>query len=156
MPWLLETLMRNLDFDLEQVADVIDPILTAQNYCQASGCYVQGVVVGDRGFITTNLSPVGVIRATTCGTRWLIGYGVHCGIAVVGEGVAQYHAALDFDPPHGFSLTDLGGETGTWLNGRRLGSNYPHPLQEGDVVQMGSLRFEFLQELCSGYTGYSA
>ncbi|NJL48852.1 MAG: FHA domain-containing protein [Leptolyngbyaceae cyanobacterium SM2_5_2] len=137
MPWLLETLLRNLDFDLEQVADVIDPILTAQNHCQGSGLYVQGIVVSDRCFITTNLNLHRAIWASSCGTHWLLGQSAHCGITLLEGNVAPYHAALDFNPQEGFSLTDLGSQLGTRINGRPLAPDQPRLLQEGDVVQLG-------------------
>jgi hypothetical protein len=151
MPWLLETLLHNLDFDLEQVADVIDPILTAQNHCRESGLYVQGIVVSDRCFIATNINPHRAIWASSCGTHWLLGQSAHCSIALVEGNVARYHAALDFDPQQGFSLTDLGSQLGTQVNGRPLAPDQPYFLQEGDVVQLGDLRFEFLQDFCPIY-----
>ncbi len=151
MPWLLETLLHNLDFDLEQVADVIDPILTAQNHCRESGFYVQGIVVSDRCFIATNLNPHRAIWASSCGTHWLLGQSAHCGLTLVEGNVARYHATLDFNPQEGFWLTDLGSALGTQVNGRPLVADQPHLLQEGDVVQLGDLCFEFLQDFCPVY-----
>ncbi len=151
MPWLLETLLRNLDFDLEQLADVMDPILTARNFCQGSGLYLQGIVVGDRCFMASNLNPQGWIQATPCGTHWLLGGHSCCALAIAGQGVAQFHAVLDFDPRHGFLLTTLGEKPGTWVNGQSLKPDQPWLLQEGDTVQVGRLSFEFLQEFCPAY-----
>lgn len=151
MPWLLDRLLQNLDFDLEQVADVIDPILTAQNHCRSTGLYVQGLVVGDRSFLTSNV-PDRTIRITGCGQRWLLGTHPDCGITVTAEDVAPFHAALDFDPQKGFSLTALGEITRTQVNGRPLLPLRPCGLQEGDRLQLGQIQIEFLQEFCPVYT----
>lgn len=151
MPWLLDRLLQNLDFDLEQVADVIDPILTAQHYCRSTGLYVQGMVVGDRSFLTSNV-PDRTIRITGCGQRWLLGTHPDCGIAIPAEGIAPFHAALDFDPQKGFSLTALGEIARTQVNGRPLLPLRPCGLQEGDRLQLGQIEIEFLQEFCPVYT----
>ncbi|XGB42350.1 MAG: FHA domain-containing protein [Nodosilinea sp. LVE1205-7] len=147
-PSLLDSLLRNLSFDLEAVSQVIDPILTARNHCNRLGDYLQGIIVNDQCFIASNLNCRQEIQITTCGSRWLIGRGKGCKIMAPGFGVSFYHASLNFDPQTGFSLTDLASSSGTLINQQRLSPAQSHPLQEGDVVQLGSLRFEFLEELC--------
>lgn len=148
-PWLLDTLFRNLNYDLEQVADIIDPILTAQNHCHRTDWYVQGIVSDERAFLSTNINGDRAIQATLCGTRWLLGQACRCAIAMPQPGIADCHAALNFDPGQGFFLADLGSVGGTWVNGRRLDpAAQPHCLQDGDLIKLGSLRFEFLQQHC--------
>ncbi|MGG6237184.1 FHA domain-containing protein [Nodosilinea sp. AN01ver1] len=147
-PWILDTLFRNLSYDLEQVADVIDPILTAQNHCYRTDWYVQGIVAEDRAFLSTNINPNRAIQVTLCSTRWLLGQGSRCTVVMPRPGIADCHAALNFDPLRGFFLTDLGSGGGTWVNGRRLSPAQRHYLQDGDLVKLGSLRFEFLQQCC--------
>lgn len=147
-PWMLDTLFRNLSYDLEQVADIIDPILTAQNHCYRTDWYVQGIVAADRAFLSTNINADRAIQVTLCGTRWLLGQGRRCAVAMPQPGIADCHAALNFDPLQGFFLTDLGSTGGTWVNGRRLSPAQRHYLQDGDLVKLGSLRFEFLQQRC--------
>lgn len=147
-PWILDTLFRNLSYDLEQVADVIDPILTAQNHCYRTDWYVQGIVAEDRAFLSTNINPDRAIQVTLCSTRWLLGQGSRCTVVMPQPGIADCHAALNFDPLRGFFLTDLGTGGGTWVNGRRLAPAQRHYLQDGDLVKLGSLRFEFLQQCC--------
>ncbi len=53
-------------------------------------------------------------------------------------GVSRQHARLTFynDALH---ITDLGSTNGTMVNGRRLRSYQPMPLQHGDEIQLGSL-----------------
>jgi hypothetical protein len=145
-PWILDTLFRNLSYDLERVADVIDPILTAQNHCHRTDWYVQGIVTGDRAFLTTNITPDRAIQVTLCGTRWLVGHSSRCTVVV--EGLADCHAGFNFEPAQGFYLADLGSPGGTWVNGRRLAPAQRHYLQDGDLIKLGSLRFEFLHQRC--------
>ncbi|MFQ4134955.1 FHA domain-containing protein [Nodosilinea sp. PGN35] len=153
-PWLLDTLFRNLSYDLEQVADIIDPILTAQNHCYRTDWYVQGIVASDRAFLSTNINADRAIQVTLCGTRWLLGQSGRCAVAMAQPGIADCHAALNFDPLRGFFMTDLGSGGGTWVNGRRLAPAQRHYLQDGDLVKLGSLRFEFLQQRCDQSVWY--
>ncbi len=147
-PTLLDTLLRNLKFDLEAVTQVIDPILTARNYCHIFDHYLQGIIVNDKCFIASNLNRHQEIQVTPCGSRWLIGRGTGCKITAVDFGVSFYHASLNFNAEAGFSLTDLDSSSGTLVNHQRLSPVHPYPLQDGDLVQMGNLCFEFLEELC--------
>lgn len=146
-PWILDTLFRNLNYDLEHVADVIDPILTAQNHCYRTDWYIQGIVADERAFLGTNINPDRAIQLTLCGTRWLLGQSARCTVAMSQPGIAEYHAAIHFDSSQGFFITDLDGG-GTWVNGRGLAPTQRHRLQDGDLVKLGSLRFEFLQQYC--------
>ncbi|MEB3253019.1 MAG: FHA domain-containing protein [Cyanobacteriota bacterium] len=150
-PNLLDALLRNLKYDLEQVANVIDPILTAAHHCRVSGRYLQGIMVGNQGFMTSNLNRRQYLQVTPCGSNWLIGRGVDCPLLAVEFGVAPYHARLSFNPEVGFSLTDLGTAMGTLVNGKPLIPSHPYHLQEGDVIAMGRLCFEFFEEFCLPY-----
>jgi pSer/pThr/pTyr-binding forkhead associated (FHA) protein len=149
MPWLLDTLFCNLSYDLEQVAGIIDPILTAQNHCFRTSWYVQGIVSGDSGFISTNINSDRTIQVSRCGTRWLLGQDHRCNVTLAQPGVAPCHAALNFEPRRGFFISDLGGAEGTWVNGRRLVPDERQYLQDGDLIKLGSLRFEFLYQHCN-------
>ncbi len=53
-------------------------------------------------------------------------------------GVSRRHATITFSGEDCL-LEDLGSTNGTWLNGNRLTAYQPHPLQNGDVVQLGQL-----------------
>lgn len=157
-PNLLDALLRNLKYDLEQVANVIDPILTAAHHCRVSGRYLQGIMVGNQGFLASNLNRHQYIQVTPCGSNWLMGRGVDCQVLAVEFGVAPYHAGLSFNPEVGFSLTDLGTTVGTLVNGKPLVPAHSCQLQGGDVIAMGRLCFEFFEEYCLPYDesyGYS-
>jgi len=53
-------------------------------------------------------------------------------------GVSRRHATISFTAEDCL-LEDLGSTNGTWLNGNRLTAYKPHPVQNGDVVQLGQL-----------------
>jgi pSer/pThr/pTyr-binding forkhead associated (FHA) protein len=144
--WLLDTLLHNFDFDLEQVANIIDPILTVQNHCQSTALYVQGVVTQQRAFITTNLNLQQTIQVTRCGTSWCVGSSDNCAVWIPVDEISPRHAVLRFNPQHGFSLVDLGSEQGTWVNGRRLQPVHPFHITDGDLIELGRLGFEFFMD----------
>jgi len=149
VPWLLDTLFHNFEYDLEQVAEAIDPILTAQNHCCNSPWYLQGVVVQDRAFLSTNINDRQTIQLTLCDIRWLLGNSTQCTVAVPHQEVALCHAAMSFDPELGFGITDLDSPSGTWVNHCRLAPMQPYSLKDGDLIQLGSMQIEFLQETCT-------
>lgn len=150
-PNLLDVLLRNLKYDLEQVANVIDPILTAVHHCRVSGRYLQGIMVDNQGFLASNLNRHQYIQVTPCGSSWLMGRGADCQVLAVEFGVAPYHAGLSFNPEVGFSLTDLGTPVGILVNGKPLAPAHACQLQVGDVIAMGRLCFEFFEEYCLPY-----
>ncbi len=64
--------------------------------------------------------------------------------------VSWRHARLD-RAPGGHVLHDLGSTNGTFVNGQRL--TQPHPLQRGDVVQIGPFRLVYE---ATGFQQYAA
>lgn len=58
--------------------------------------------------------------------------------------LSRRHALLAFE--HGQAhLLDLGSTNGTWLNSRRLPAHVPTPLENGDLLRMGSRSFIWLE-----------
>ena len=57
---------------------------------------------------------------------------------------SRRHACIEFDQT-AYTVTDLGSNNGTWLNGRRLQANTPATLNHGDEVTLGKngVRFVF-------------
>lgn len=45
--------------------------------------------------------------------------------------------------PSGFHLIDLGSLNGTWINDRRLDPAERIDLQDGDLIQFGTIQVEF-------------
>ncbi len=56
------------------------------------------------------------------------------------DGVSRRHARLYWENGRLF-LMDLGSTNGTKINGQRLPPWHPAPVRDGDVVQLGRLRF---------------
>ncbi|CAN5643641.1 hypothetical protein BH23PLA1_BH23PLA1_24640 [soil metagenome] len=67
-----------------------------------------------------------------------LGRGLHCGIQVVGESVARVHAVLFRNAQEAFVVDLSGGRT--QINDRAVPR--AAPLREGDVLAIGSVRFE--------------
>ena len=55
-------------------------------------------------------------------------------------GVSRRHAKL-WPTSSQLFITDLGSTNGTWLNGRRLESDHPYTINDGDVLSLGKLEF---------------
>lgn len=146
---VLETLFHNFDFDLEQVSNTIDPILTAQSRCEITSLYIQGIVSGSTAFLCTNLNPEQTIQVTQRNSSWLIGQNSHCAIATSHHEVSLYHAAIGYQAERGFFITDVGSYGGTWVNRRPLQTHHRRTLYDGDLIELGSLRVEFFVEVFS-------
>jgi ABC-type multidrug transport system ATPase subunit/pSer/pThr/pTyr-binding forkhead associated (FHA) protein len=73
-------------------------------------------------------------------TSLLIGRNPQADIPLEGPVVSWHHARLD-RTPQGHVLTDLNSTNGTFVNGQRLVR--PHPLQQGDVVQIGPFKLVY-------------
>ena len=86
----------------------------------------------------------GAIRmgATALGmkTSLVIGRNPQADIPLQAPIVSWHHARLDH-MPQGHVLTDLNSTNGTFVNGQRLVRS--HPLQQGDVVQIGPFRLVY-------------
>ena len=71
------------------------------------------------------------------GDTLLIGRGTNAGLRLDDQTVSLAHARIERDPA-GYTLTDLGSETGTYLNGKKVESaTY---LKDGDAVGIGGSR----------------
>jgi pSer/pThr/pTyr-binding forkhead associated (FHA) protein len=66
-----------------------------------------------------------------------VGSGAKC-LIVVGDGAPQHCQILKTD--RGFLVRDLSGETGTFVNGKRIKE---HSFSEGDILQVGSEKFTY-------------
>jgi pSer/pThr/pTyr-binding forkhead associated (FHA) protein len=58
-------------------------------------------------------------------------------------GVSRRHARVHQQKAQ-FFIEDLGSANGTFLNGQRLTPYLPHPLRDGDEVQLGRVRLRIL------------
>ncbi|MEM8543518.1 MAG: FHA domain-containing protein [Cyanobacteria bacterium P01_H01_bin.119] len=143
-PMLLNQLFEACRFNFYQVNQAIDPILSAQSRCQLTTLYIQGITVEQRLLLATNLNPNQDIQVLSGAANWLIGNSPNCAIAVQHQAVSRCHAVLGYATDLGFYITDVGSEAGTYVNRRLLGALQRRSLRDGDLIELGHLRIEFL------------
>jgi pSer/pThr/pTyr-binding forkhead associated (FHA) protein len=134
-------LLADCDYDLEEVSEIIKPVLTAPQRCQ-QGLYIQAVTTGDAAFLATNLLKEHIAVASPVSSSWLIGRSLNCPIHLPDRSVSRRHAVIGHSPD-GFYITDLGSLNGTWINDRRIAVAERVDLQDGDLVQFGATQIEF-------------
>jgi len=93
----------------------------------------------------------GPLGRTTLGTGTLtIGRSPDNTLVITDLESSAHHAVVA--PGYGgnsYQITDLNSTNGTFVNEQRLSPNTPQPLNTGDVIRIGSLRFTY--EASSGY-----
>ncbi|WP_187329252.1 FHA domain-containing protein [Halomicronema hongdechloris] len=121
--------------------------MTAIDRCEVTSLYIQGVVVGNAIFLTTNLNADHQIQVTGRGTNWLIGRSKQCAISIPHPEIAPFHTTVGYCPSRGFYLVDVGSHIGTWVNRRRLSHLQRRKLHNGDLLDLGKLRVEFFIDI---------
>lgn len=75
----------------------------------------------------------------------IIGQNPRCTVRLVEPAIANWHAQISLHATQNgrqqFSIRDLGSQSGTYVNGRRLSA--PVWLQQDDIVRIGSYEFIF-------------
>ncbi|MBD2000709.1 FHA domain-containing protein [Oculatella sp. FACHB-28] len=142
-PSLSDSLCADCDFNIDQVATLIRPVLQAQQRCQLSSCYIQAVAIGRTSFLITNLMQSEISHNTAIASSWLIGRSLTCAITVQDPSASRCHAVISHHRNEGFSITDIGSSNGTLVNRRRIPVMERRSLQDGDLIQIGSLKIEF-------------
>jgi hypothetical protein len=142
-PSLSDSLFADCDFNLDEVATLIRPVLQAQKRCQLALFYIQAVAIGRTSFLITNLMQAEINHNTAIASSWLIGRSLTCAITVKDGSVSRCHAVISHHRNAGFSITDIGSSNGTWVNRRRIPTMERRSLQDGDLIQIGSLKVEF-------------
>ncbi len=74
------------------------------------------------------------------------GYSQECDIKIKGDYVSSNHGSISLDG-NTWRLSDFDSTNGTYLSGKRLGSQAPNPspLNDGDVIQIGPTEIVFKQ-----------
>lgn len=104
--------------------------------------YIQGVVLDQQVFLTTNLLDGHSQVVTQPQQIWLIGRdGAQVSLPIRDKRLSRRHAAIQYRAGEGFSITDLGSTNGTFVNGERIGQRLV--LCEGDRIRLGSMTFSF-------------
>lgn len=142
-PFLADSLLADCNYDLNEVAAVIGPLLDAPNRCRVTSLYIQAVATERTAFLATNLLRQQPTQLTSIASSWLIGRSPACAIAVKHNTVSRCHALIGRHPIKGLYITDIGSSNGTWVNRHRLMPTEQKLLQDGDLLQLGKLQIEF-------------
>ncbi len=126
-----------------QAATLIEPILQALDRCSITPFYIQAIATGETPFLVSNLSDAQALAVIEQTSSWLIGRSTSCTIAVTERSVSRCHAAIGYYPSGDFYITDVGSSNGTRVNRRRLAPLERQLLQDGDLIELGSLCIEF-------------
>lgn len=104
--------------------------------------YVQGVILDQQVFLTTNLLDAHSQVITQPQQTWTIGRdGAQVSLPIRDKRLSRRHAAIQHRDGEGFSIIDLGSTNGTFVNGERICQRMP--LCEGDRIRLGSMTFSF-------------
>jgi hypothetical protein len=147
-PSLSESLLAG-GHNLSQVVTLIQPVLEAPDRCEISSLYIQAVSTGRVAFLTTNLLESCTTHVTDSGSSWLMGRDLACAITIQNSSISRCHAVIAHCPERGFSIMDVGSSNGTFVNRRRLRSQDPRFLRDGDLIELSNLRIEFFVSGCT-------
>lgn len=131
------TLMLNLDQDLQQSAE--SPVKSEGVH--APRFYVQGIVMGHRACIITNL--MGSTSQTVFQPQmvWTIGRNREAALPLRDRALSRRHAVILYTANEGFYLVDLNSMNGSFLNGVRVYQR--QLLNDNDLIRMGNVEFNF-------------
>lgn len=141
-PALSDILLTDCNYDLDEVAGLVESLLDAPHRCQ-QGFYIQAVTTGYRAFLASNLLKDAIAEITPTASSWLLGRSAACAIPVQHRSVSRRHATIGHYPLNGFYIADLGSLNGTWINQKRIAPMERVQLQDGDRLKFGSFQIEF-------------
>ncbi|HHP7246309.1 MAG TPA: FHA domain-containing protein [Elainellaceae cyanobacterium] len=142
-PAISDSLFADCNHNLAEVTTIIEPVLKAHQRCQITSFYIQAVTTGRTAFLATNMPDGPDVQATDVASSWLIGRSSTCAVTVLNRSVSRRHAVIGHHSSIGFYVTDVGSSNGTWVNRRKLAPMERRSLQDGDLLQLGSLKAEF-------------
>jgi pSer/pThr/pTyr-binding forkhead associated (FHA) protein len=103
--------------------------------------YVQGLVMGQRACLVTNLIAGSSQTLFQPQMVWTIGRNREAALPLRDRVLSRRHAVILYLPEEGFYLIDLNSMNGSYLNGTRLQQR--QLLQDGDLIRMGNVQFNF-------------
>lgn len=103
--------------------------------------YVQGLVMGQRACLVTNLIAGSSQTLFQPQMVWTIGRNREAALPLRDRVLSRRHAVILYLPEEGFYLIDLNSMNGSYLNGTRLQQR--QRLQDGDLIRMGNVQFNF-------------
>ncbi|MBW4656427.1 MAG: FHA domain-containing protein [Kaiparowitsia implicata GSE-PSE-MK54-09C] len=141
----------------EHNRELLDEILSLETtaskaLANVSLPYIQGMLLGNSVYLTTNLLDGCSQVLTQPQHIWTIGRDrCQASIAVADQRLSRRHAAIRFQSD-GFDLIDLDSSNGSFVNGERV--RRMTRLKDGDRIRLGSLTVTFfvgdrLQRLCN-------
>ena len=136
------TLMLELDDDGDELAAIANQAADV-----APRYYVQGVVMGQRACLITNL--IGSSSQTLFQSQmvWTIGRNRDAALPLRDRSLSRRHAVILYLPDQGFYLIDLNSMNGSFWNGTRVQQR--QLLTDGDLLKMGSIEFTFFSSSSS-------
>jgi pSer/pThr/pTyr-binding forkhead associated (FHA) protein len=142
-PALLRLMFTTQPRSAGQMATIIEPILQAPQRCSITPLYIQAIATEETTILATNLGSTHGLQVTEKAASWLIGRNTTCAITIADRSISRCHAVIGYYPNRDFYIADVGSSNGTWVNRRRLIHLERHLLQDGDLIQLGSLCVEF-------------
>ena len=103
--------------------------------------YVQGVVMGQRACIITNLLGGGSQTLFQPQMVWTVGRNREAALPLRDRVLSRRHAVILYQPEEGFYLVDLNSMNGSYLNGVRVQQR--ELLHDGDILRLGNIEFSF-------------
>lgn len=132
-----QTLMMSLDNE----SDLLESSESEPGSSTAPLHYIQGVVLGQRACLITNL--LGGDSQTLFQPQmvWTIGRNREAALPLRDRVLSRRHAVILYVPDEGFYLIDLNSMNGSFINGRRMEQR--QLLKDGDRLRIGSFEFSF-------------
>ncbi len=141
LPW--DAFFKNIKNDFDTANTIIDSLLTVKNRCQITHLYIQAIIANSSVFLVSNTGSSDTLNLTQSGACWLLGKSLTCALPVENATVAPCHAVIRYTPDAGFFIADVGSQSGTHVNRRRLRPQTRQPLRDGDMIELGNLVVEF-------------
>lgn len=103
--------------------------------------YVQGIVLGQRACLMTNLLDGESQTLFQPQMIWTIGRNREAALPLRDRMLSRRHAVILYVPDEGFYLVDLNSMNGSFVNGVRIQQR--QLLKDGDRLRLGSFEFSF-------------
>lgn len=141
-PPLKDSLLADYGASFDDTCSVEAMLESAQSRCQVSPFFIQALQNGRKTILMTNLlhNPS---KSTEPGTVWSLGRSSTCAIALDHPSISRCHAVIGYHPDEGLYISDLNSSNGTWVNRRRVLPMQRIPLQDGDILRLGTFDVEF-------------
>ena len=138
-----DALVNNVNNDFDTANTIINSLLTVKDRCQVTPFYIQAVFANSSVFLVSNTGSSEALHLTDAGACWLLGKSMTCALPVENSSVDPCHAVIRHTPEAGFFIADVGSQSGTYLNRRRLVPQKRKSLRDGDMLELGELTVEF-------------